>query len=828
MSVASSEEKQNFLKELLRIFLLYFSVHPIVFFASLIIALGFEGLVGFISIILILAPLIVFSFTGAFYYFARRLSDLISGEDSASLSRELSLFPRVSMILMATGCFIGPCLTVVIAYNKGILLSPAQLVFFGLVGILEMIIAVALMYYHLKIKLYHFLFAHRDSINVKYKPLNIFQKIVIPILSAIMLILIFASVGIYKISYIQTVATVTSNVSSKVEKNVVFISSLYEKTLEQLRVYANTSEVKSMNLNAIKNFLVSIHGQKSVDVEMLFVADLNGNSPNSLGDIKNIKDRAYFNSVITTGKEIISEPVINKMTGKMIVVAVVPVHDSGGKITGLVGATILLERIETLLSEDRIFKSGRFMILNKEGKALFHTNRDTIGKSIGKEFVDDGKNFININKLVTESEGKIFSYTFFGKEVFSYKKKIPATGDFLIFSMDKRDFIDEIQFVLVEIVIALIIIGLLTFVIIRAIARSFSNPIQNTVAILKRLAEGDLTAESNDFLADEFGDMIRNFKLFQRKLRGTISSSLDSVVQLSASAEELAATSAKMSEGAQTQAAAVEEASASLEEISASIELINKNAADQTEMAGATFELMEKLKDDTAIVSDFAFKALEAAKNTTNQASNGQKFMKDTIDGMNNIDESTQRIADMVRFIGDISDQVNLLALNASIEAARAGEHGRGFAVVAEEISKLADETAASAKRITEFVQLGLSEVKRGRELVDMTGEALDNIIRYIEETTELVKRITDAAKRQLKSSEEVLGATKKVTVMAESISSSTKEQLLTNQEMANTIEQINQITQNTAAASEEVASSAEEISAQAETLKAQMEFFKV
>lgn len=124
--------------------------------------------------------------------------------------------------------------------------------------------------------------------------------------------------------------------------------------------------------------------------------------------------------------------------------------------------------------------------------------------------------------------------------------------DFLIFSMDKRDFIDEIQFVLVEIVLALIIIGLLTFVIIRAIARSFSNPIQNTVVILKRLAEGDLAAESNDFLADKFGDMIRNFKLFQRKLRSTISSSFDSVVQLAASAEELATINAKMSDGART------------------------------------------------------------------------------------------------------------------------------------------------------------------------------------------------------------------------------------------------------------------------------------
>ncbi|HPP96118.1 MAG TPA: methyl-accepting chemotaxis protein [Spirochaetota bacterium] len=828
MSVASSEEKQNFLKELLRIFLLYFSVHPIVFFASLIIALGFEGLVGFISIILILAPLIVFSFTGAFYYFARRLSDLISGEDSASLSRELSLFPRVSMILMATGCFIGPCLTVVIAYNKGILLSPVQLVFFGLVGILEMIIAVALMYYHLKIKLYHFLFAHRDSINVKYKPLNIFQKIVIPILSAIMLILIFASVGIYKISYIQTVATVTSNVSSKVEKNVAFISSLYEKTLEQLRVYANTSEVKSMNLNVIKNFLVSIHGQKSGDVEMLFVADLNGNSPNSLGDIKNIKDRAYFNSVITTGKEIISEPVINKMTGKMIVVAVVPVHDSGGKITGLVGATILLERIETLLSEDRIFKSGRFMILNKEGKALFHTNRDTIGKSIGKEFVDDGKNFININKLVTESEGKIFSYTFFGKEVFSYKKKIPATGDFLIFSMDKRDFIDEIQFVLVEIVIALIIIGLLTFVIIRAIARSFSNPIQNTVVILKRLADGDLAAESNDFLADEFGDMIRNFKLFQRKLRGTISSSLDSVVQLSASAEELAATSAKMSDGAQSQAASVEEASASLEEISGSIELINGNAGEQSRLTREAFVSMEKLKDDNEMVAKLAVEALQKAKGTTDQANIGQNLMQNTIEGMNRIDESTQRIADTVRLISDISDQVNLLALNASIEAARAGEHGRGFAVVAEEISKLADETAASAKRITEFVQLGLREVEAGRKNVDETGNAFYRIIEYIAHTEELVTKITEAAERQRLSTVEVLERTKRVNEMSEIISMSTNEQMLSNQEMAKTMDQINSITQAVAASAEEIASSAEEISAQAETLKAQMEFFKV
>ncbi len=118
--------------------------------------------------------------------------------------------------------------------------------------------------------------------------------------------------------------------------------------------------------------------------------------------------------------------------------------------------------------------------------------------------------------------------------------------------------------------------------------------------------------------------------------------------------------------------------------------------------------------------------------------------------------------------------------------------------------------------------------MNRGREFLDSTSKAFENIISNIEQTETLVKNITDSSKSQFTSSEKVLSDTRSVLEMAESISTATNEQMITNQEMAKTIDQINQVTQTEAGGSEEIASSAEEISAQAVNLKSRMEFFKV
>jgi methyl-accepting chemotaxis protein len=202
--------------------------------------------------------------------------------------------------------------------------------------------------------------------------------------------------------------------------------------------------------------------------------------------------------------------------------------------------------------------------------------------------------------------------------------------------------------------------------------------------------------------------------------------------------------------------------------------------------------------------------------------------MLNTIEGMNNIDKSTSRIAEIVVIIHDISDKVQLLALNAAIEAARAGEHGKGFAVVADEIAKLADKTTLSANEIANFINEGRGEVDRGKHFVDETSRAFAVIIENIKNTDKHVRHIADLAQEQDVASDSVLNHTKQVMEMSEKISMATKEQGQTNREMLSTIETITHLTQSVAANAEEIASTSEEIGAQAFSLHKEIEFFKV
>ncbi len=809
-------------------FIALYLIHPAFYAASFVLSISLRESMKTVSVIGVLAPVIVATFTGIFFIMNRKLASLagslksggLDDADMAATRHFINRYPYYTAGLLFTGCAGGPLLTVTIGLYNNILMSWQQALFFLLMGEFTAMIVGALFFYIAKSKLYEF------SNYMDYSPLSLFHKFTIPILSSIMIVLTIMGLAIYNLSYRSTIQMQASIIETRAKSTSMFIDSFLNNVLTELRSYSQMESIRGMNLAAAGQTLVNLHRMKNPNIEMLFVAAPTGTAPTSLGITRNIADREYFRRAMKTGEHAFSDPVINKATGTEIIAGALPIKE-GNRVRGIIGATILMSTINEHLTGSQRDSDVRYMIISQSGRIVYHQDTQHIGKTVGKE-IADGDGNRNLERLISAENDTFFNFRLEGMTYHAYKTLIPVTGNSLILMMDSSAYLGRTNMLMIQIILSLIVLSGIIVAVILLITRTISTPIRNTIAIFKQVASGDLTASSEDFVPDEFGELIKHLKILLKALREIAHMTIDSSKQLAASSEALASTSQDLAQSAQGQAAAVEQSTASLEEVSSSIDHIAESARAQAQLANKTNVSMEELKSIVTRVAEYANEALKMAGNSTQEAVKGNELMQSTIHGMNNIDDSTKKISEMVTLISDISDQVNLLALNAAIEAARAGEHGRGFAVVADEIGKLAEQTAMSAKDITSHVNTGLREVLKGREHVDATSRALANIIENIRNTDTLVRKIAESARAQAEAGQKALDDTLKVREMAEAISFATSEQMTANREMVNNVNQINQLTQSVAAGAEEIASSSEEISAQAMGLKDQIAIFKI
>ncbi len=238
---------------------------------------------------------------------------------------------------------------------------------------------------------------------------------------------------------------------------------------------------------------------------------------------------------------------------------------------------------------------------------------------------------------------------------------------------------------------------------------------------LTGLANGDLTAKLGAALAPQFDGLKTNFN----SALGTLDKALGSIVlaadETSGNAGELVTAVDDMARRTEQQAASLEQTAAALEEITT----ISKEAALRTE------------------------EARRVVGHATEEARKSGEVVQQAVSAMSAIQESSQKITQIIGVIDQISFQTNLLALNAGVEAARAGDAGKGFAVVAQEVRELAQKSTDAAKQIKGLIDKSFEDVLTGVSLVNRTGEALRTIGEQVMHINGHIDAIAGSAREQ-------------------------------------------------------------------------------
>jgi methyl-accepting chemotaxis protein len=354
------------------------------------------------------------------------------------------------------------------------------------------------------------------------------------------------------------------------------------------------------------------------------------------------------------------------------------------------------------------------------------------------------------------------------------------------------------------------------------------KPIALGLEFAKGMADGDLTKTMDLHQNDEFGKLADALNNFAEKISNTVRDIQNVAQNVASAALEMSATGVSFAENAQNSASTVEELTASIEEISAGMENVSVSAHDQSDKMVV---LINRMNDLSSVVHEIGEKitvALSMGEAIVGNAKAGADALSEMNQSMSTITDSSRDMIGIVKIINDISDQINLLSLNAAIEAARAGDAGRGFAVVADEISKLADQTAQSLKDIDRLIRQNGGEIDKGKKTIETTTGMIKDVTDGISTMAGSINEISSSMEKQISIYDEVNNQALLVRKRSEEISMAMEEQMIAVKEVTSAIGNINDISSTNASGSEELASSSENVSAMTEKLYRDLEFFKI
>ena len=298
------------------------------------------------------------------------------------------------------------------------------------------------------------------------------------------------------------------------------------------------------------------------------------------------------------------------------------------------------------------------------------------------------------------------------------------------------------------------------------------QPVGEMLDFALRMGAGDLTTTFEHRSADEVGALARAMRTMQRSLLSVVHDIQEGMASISTATHQVAAGNSDLSQRTEQQAASLEETASSMEQLTGTVRQNADNARQASGLAATASE--------TAV--------------------RGGEAVGRVVQTMDEINQASRKIVDIIGVIEGIAFQTNILALNAAVEAARAGEQGRGFAVVAGEVRSLAQRSANAAKEIKGLIGNTVARVENGATQVSEAGATMDEIVQAVKHVTDIMGEISSASAEQSAGIEQVNEA----------------------------VAQMDEVTQQNAALVEQAASAAGSLEEQADRLREAVSTFRV
>ncbi|MEE1071003.1 MAG: methyl-accepting chemotaxis protein [Cellulosilyticum sp.] len=494
-------------------------------------------------------------------------------------------------------------------------------------------------------------------------------------------------------------------------------------------------------------------------------------------------------------------PYIDKSTGEYVISASVKLNDANKD--KVMAADISLRDTSNMIADMNLGVGGKAFIVETTNYAILaHYDEQLVATTLKDE--SQSQLYKNIYSEIASGRLGLFTIRDENAKYIVNVEKVTNENWLMVSYIPEKEILIPLKQLQYKSIALAIVVMIVVLILLERMIHLMVNSIRNLTKVVVKITEGDFTVQVNDLQNNEIGIMSNGIKQFISKMRQIINSNMDITKELSYQSESNIEIAEVLYKSANEQSCAMTELNTAVEELSKSVYEIADNATVLAHLVTNTKEAGEESRQTIEEVVNVSDQGKQSMEQVNRSMEDITKAIQHLVEVVTKVEVEMVNINGIINIIGQIADETNLLALNASIEAARSGEAGKGFAVVANQIGKLAESSTDAVEDIARIInevnylvkdtktktEESVEAIKESEQVVRITNtrfdkiyemintvrQVVEGIIIEVNQVDEVASNLVAISQEQAASGEEIAEASEKLLDSAEQVKGYSKQ----------------------------------------------------